>query len=195
MRDVRSLYKRSQSQACIVVSKSDSFPLCPLSPILIMTFMDRIIRCSQVVEGGRVGDLRVGSLLLADDVVLLAPSVRDPQLSLDRLAAECQAAGMRICTSKSEAMVLGRKRVVCLLWVGAEILPQVEEFKYLRVLFTSEGKMRLEIDRRVAAVSAVMHTLCRSGEDGLPVDLCSHPQLWSQAFGSDRENEIAETSC
>ena len=34
----------------------------------------------------------VGSLLFADDVVLLAPSVRDLQLSLDRFAAECEAA-------------------------------------------------------------------------------------------------------
>ena len=30
--------------------------------------------------------------------------------------------------------------------VGNEILPQVEEFKYLGVLFTSEGRMEREID-------------------------------------------------
>ncbi|KAI3369500.1 hypothetical protein L3Q82_007714 [Scortum barcoo] len=40
-----------------------------------------------------------------------------------------------------------RKRVVCPLRVGGEVLPQVEEFKYLGVLFTSEGKMEHEIDR------------------------------------------------
>ncbi|KAI3352603.1 hypothetical protein L3Q82_005544 [Scortum barcoo] len=44
-------------------------------------------------------------------------------------------------------MVLDRKRVVCPLRVGGEVLPQVEEFKYLGVLFTSEGKMEHEIDR------------------------------------------------
>ncbi|KAK0141060.1 hypothetical protein N1851_021942 [Merluccius polli] len=43
--------------------------------------------------------------------------------------------------------------------VGDEILPQVEEFKYLMVLFTSEGRMEREIDRRIGAVSAVMQTL------------------------------------
>ncbi|KAI3365325.1 hypothetical protein L3Q82_010415 [Scortum barcoo] len=49
-----------------------------------------------------------------------------------RFAAECEAAGMRISTSKSEAMVvLDRKRVACPLRVGGEVLPQVEEFKYL----------------------------------------------------------------
>ena len=63
---------------------------------------------------------------------------------------------MKISTSKSEAMVLGCKNMEFLLWVGEEILPQVEEFKYLGVLFTSEGKMEQEIDRRISPWSAMM---------------------------------------
>ena len=86
-------------------------------------------------------------------MVLLASSDRDLQLSLDRF--ECEAAGMS--TSKSESMVLNRKRVKCTLRVRDEILPQVEEFKYLGVLFTSDGRM--EQDRRIGAASAVMRTL------------------------------------
>ncbi|XP_054877826.1 uncharacterized protein LOC129352747 [Poeciliopsis prolifica] len=50
------------------------------------------------------------SLLLADDVVLLAPSGRDPQLSPERFAAECEAAGMRI--GGSDAAVWSRKRLL-----------------------------------------------------------------------------------
>ena len=119
--------------------------------------LDRISRHSQGVEGVRFGDLRIGSLLFADDVVLLASSDRDLQLSLDRFAAECEAARMRISTSKSESMVLNRKRVECTLRVGGEILPQVEEFKYLG--FTSEGRMEREIDRQIGAASSVMRTL------------------------------------
>ncbi|KAI3366640.1 hypothetical protein L3Q82_009329 [Scortum barcoo] len=72
------------------------------------------------------------------------------------LQPSVKQAGMRISTSKSEAMVLDRKRVACPLRVGGEILPQVEEFKYLGVLFTSEGKMEREIDRRIGAASAVI---------------------------------------
>ncbi|KAI3369206.1 hypothetical protein L3Q82_007445 [Scortum barcoo] len=79
-----------------------------------------------------------------------------------RFAAECEAAGMRISTSKSEAMVLDRKRVACPLRVGGEVLPQVEEFKYLGVLFTSEGKMEREIDRRIGAASTVMRSVYRT---------------------------------
>ena len=124
--------------------------------------MDRISRRSQGAEGFRFGGVGISSLLFADDVVLLAPSSGDLQLSLERFAAECEAAGMRISTSKSETMVLSRKRVGCLLRVGSEVLPQVEEFKYLGVLFTSDGRREREIDRQIGAASAVVQTLHRS---------------------------------
>ncbi|TWW77036.1 hypothetical protein D4764_12G0004260 [Takifugu flavidus] len=100
--------------------------------------------------------------ITGNDVVLLASSACDLQRSLDRFAAACKAAGRRISTSKSEAMVLNWKKVACLLRVKEDILPQVEEFKYLGVLFTSEGRMEQEIDRRIAAASAVMRTLHQS---------------------------------
>ncbi|KAI3364813.1 hypothetical protein L3Q82_000923 [Scortum barcoo] len=164
-----SVHDRSRSLVRIAGSKSDLFPVhvglrqgCPLSPVLFIIFMDRISRRSQGPEGVRFGNHRISSLLFADDVVLLASSSQDLQHVLERFAAECEAAGMRISTSKSEAMVLDRKRVACPLRVGGEVLPQVEEFKYLRVLFTSEGKMEREIDRRIGAASAVMRSVYRT---------------------------------
>ncbi|GAA6085164.1 receptor-type tyrosine-protein phosphatase F-like, partial [Tachysurus ichikawai] len=169
LRAVRSLYDRSRSLVRIAGSKSDLFPVhvglrqgCPLSPVLFITYMDRISRRSLGPEGVRFGDHRILSLLFADDVVLLASSNQDLQRALGRFAAECEAAGMRISTSKSEAMVLSRKRVACSLQVGGELLPQVEEFKYLGVSFTSEGRMEREIDRRIGVSSAVMRSIYRS---------------------------------
>ncbi|KAI3353319.1 hypothetical protein L3Q82_019273 [Scortum barcoo] len=125
LRAVRSLYDRSRSLVRIAGSKSDLFPVhvglrqgCPLSPVLFIIFMDRISRRSQGPEGVRFGNHRISSLLFADDVVLLASSSQDLQHVLERFAAaECEAAGMRISTSKSEAMVLDRKRVACPLRV------------------------------------------------------------------------------
>ncbi|KAI3351213.1 hypothetical protein L3Q82_005770 [Scortum barcoo] len=84
-------------------------------------------------------------------------------------------------------MVLDRKRVACPLRVGGEVLPQVEEFKYLGVLFTSEGKMEREIDRRIGAASADYARSVYCGPSmvnsaqllDLPVNLRSHPHLWS----------------
>ncbi|KAI3357643.1 hypothetical protein L3Q82_016052 [Scortum barcoo] len=112
LRAVRSLYDQSRSLVRIAGSKSDLFPVhvglrqgCPLSPVLFIIFMDRISRRSQGPEGVRFGNHRISSLLFADDVVLLASSSQDLQHVLERFAAECEAAGMRISTSKSEAMV------------------------------------------------------------------------------------------
>lgn len=73
--------------------------------------MNRVSRCSPGVEGIHFEDLRIGTLLLVDDVVLLASSNCDLQLSLEWCAAECEAMGTKICTSNSESMVLNRQRV------------------------------------------------------------------------------------
>ncbi|KAF7648618.1 hypothetical protein LDENG_00154150 [Lucifuga dentata] len=66
---------------------------------------------------------------------------------------------MRISTSKSEMMVLCQKKVDCSLQVRGESLPQMEEFKYLHLTLTSEGKMECEIDRWIGAASEVLWTL------------------------------------
>ncbi|TWW57994.1 hypothetical protein D4764_07G0007130 [Takifugu flavidus] len=57
---------------------------------------------------------------------------------------------------------LAWKKVECLLRVGEEVLPQVEEFKYFGILFTSESRMEREIDRRIGVASAVMRALNQS---------------------------------
>ncbi|KAK0154256.1 putative uncharacterized transposon-derived protein F52C9.6 [Merluccius polli] len=62
-----------------------------------------------VVPLFKKGDRRVCSNYRG--ITLLSLPDRYLQLSLDRFAAECEAAGMRISTSKSESMVLNRKRV------------------------------------------------------------------------------------
>lgn len=73
-------------------------------------------------------DLR---LCFADDVALWASSFCDLQHALGWFAAECEGAMMRVCTSKSEAMVLCQKTMNCPLQVGGEFLPRVKELKGL----------------------------------------------------------------
>ena len=96
----------------------------------------------------------------ADYVVVLASSVHNIQLSLDQFAVECEAAGMRMRTSKSHAMVLTLKKVDRFVWVGGEFLPQEDpKFKDRGILFTSEGKMERKILRWIEPASASMQFL------------------------------------
>ncbi|KAK3528573.1 hypothetical protein QTP70_003741 [Hemibagrus guttatus] len=117
LRAVLSLYNQSRSLVRIASCKSDLFPVhvglrqgCPLSPVLFIVFMDRISRRSQGLEGVQFGDHKISLLIFADDVVLLAPSSLNLQHALGHFAAECEAAGMRVSTSNSEAMVLDREK-------------------------------------------------------------------------------------
>ncbi|TWW57289.1 1-phosphatidylinositol 4,5-bisphosphate phosphodiesterase delta-3-A [Takifugu flavidus] len=113
-------------------------------------------------------------------LILLCPTTASPVREeraicsdmLGSIAAQGEALRSGAGTSRSidplrslggepTGMVLNRKKVECLFRVKEEILPQVEEFKYLRVLFTSEGRMEQEIDRQIGVASAVMRTLHR----------------------------------
>lgn len=62
-----------------------------------------------------------------------------------------EVSGLRISTSKYEAMVLSQKRVDCPLWVGETFPPQVEELKYI-----GPWKMEWEVDGLIVAVPAMV---------------------------------------
>ena len=76
-----------------------------------MSFMDKISKCSRGAQRFWFGDLRIASLLFADDMVLLVShldvncSSGDIQLSLEQFASKCEAMGMRVNASKSETIV------------------------------------------------------------------------------------------
>lgn len=72
------------------------------------------------------------------------------------MSIEFQAIARGIRTSKSVAVVLSRRTAFC--GSGRRFCSIVEEFKYLEVLITTEGKMELEMDQRIGA-------LVRCGEE------------------------------
>lgn len=59
----------------------------------------------------QIGGLKIGSLLFADNVVLLALSDHDLQRALGQFEAKFEEIGLTGCMSKSEAVVLCWKRV------------------------------------------------------------------------------------
>lgn len=94
---------------------------CPLSMILFLIAIDRISRCTWVAEGFCLGGFRISSLLFVDDVFLLASSGDALHHALEVFASEYETARIRMNTSKSDTMVLNRKRLVRTLdqgWVA-----------------------------------------------------------------------------
>lgn len=68
-------------------------------------------------------------------MILLASACHDYQHAQERFALSCEAAKMKVSSSKAEAMVHLQKRVDCYLQVEGQSFTQVEKCKYLRVLF------------------------------------------------------------
>ena len=88
----------------------------------------------------------------------------------------------------------------CPLQVGNESLPQVKEFKYLRVLFSSEGTMECEMGRRIGAAGAVLQTLYSTVVTKRELSQKAKRSVYRAIFvptltyGHDRKNEIADTN-
>lgn len=90
-------------------------------------------------------------------MVVLPSSSSDLQLALQRFVAKCEAAEMRINTSKSRIIVLNQKRVESSLRVWEEPLPQLEE--YLGFCSQLRKYWRLRLGNQIGVVSTVMQTL------------------------------------
>lgn len=82
-----------------------------MSLVVLITFMDRISRCSRVIDSVRFRILVILSLLFADDVVLLASLNSDLWFRLGQF--ESETPGMKIRASKSESIILSQKTMDC----------------------------------------------------------------------------------
>ncbi|VDP00690.1 unnamed protein product [Soboliphyme baturini] len=66
---------------------------------------------------------------------------------------------MRMNASKTKCLVLSRYPAHCFLQIKGEAMEQVEKFKYLGTVFTRDGKLDEEIDRRIGVASGVLSEL------------------------------------
>ena len=84
---------------------------------------------------------RISCLLYADDLILLSETRDGLQKCLDKLHEYCNEWGLTVNTNKSKVMIFnkaGRKNS-CQFKLGNEILDQVNEYKYLGVIFQNSG--------------------------------------------------------
>jgi len=74
----------------------------------------------------------------------------------------CGQAGTKISTEKTEVLCLSRRPRQCILQVSGNTLQVVETFKYLGVVFTSDGSRNKHVGTRIGKVNVVLLELCRT---------------------------------
>ena len=99
------------------------------SPILFLIYMDRIVKKSESCGGVKIGECNVQRLLFAYDLVLLDSTQNGPKQALDRFSDACSVAGMKISTTKTEAICLSRQPKQCSLQIYGVPLKQSKKIK------------------------------------------------------------------
>ena len=114
------------------------------SPFVV--YMNWIDKYTQADECATIGNCKISRLLYAEDLVLLSSTESYLQRALNSFADACDTAGMKISTAKTELLHLSRNPDQCVLQMNGATLKQVENFKYLGVAFTSDGRQDEELD-------------------------------------------------
>ena len=117
--------------------------------------MDKIERDSFSSIHVTFGESNVWRLLFADDLALLSSNKNDFQYAIDRFSDACLDAEMKISTARTEIMCMSRHPVQCSLQTNGVTLQQTENFKYLGVTFSSDGRQDNELDTRIGKASVV----------------------------------------
>ena len=129
---------------------------CVLSVLLFIVHMNGIDKCSQADECATIENCKISRLLFADDLVLLSSTESGFQRALNGFPDACNITGMKISMAKTEILHLSRNSDHCVLQVNEATLKQVEKFKYLGFVFTSDERQDEELDTRIGRASAVM---------------------------------------
>ena len=117
--------------------------------------MDKIERDSFSSIHVTFGESNVWRLLFADDLALLSSNKNDFQYAIDRFSDACLDAEMKISTARTEIMCMSRHPVQCSLQTNGVTLQQTENFKYLGVTFSSDGRQDNKLDTRIGKASVV----------------------------------------
>ena len=115
---------------------------CPLSPTLFGLFLDGLDAYLRRVVPEAGPRLRTGEcvpvLTYADDITLMGVDAGQLQRLLNAIHVYCGLVGMQLSPDKSKVMVFARPGPEACTWsCGGEPLEEVQEFKYLGLVFST----------------------------------------------------------
>ena len=137
---------------------------CPLSPVLFNIFLERIMQMSleNFQAGVSIGGREICNLRFADDIDLIADGEEELQELTTRLELTVKKFGMEINTDKSKILVNSRQPTQpCTININNTPLEQVNQFKYLGAVVTTDGDSSKELRTRLTLGVAAMASLAR----------------------------------
>ena len=157
IRLIESLYSTQKAYIRLEENMSDEVKIkrgvrqgCVLSPCLFNLYTEKIFRQIEDCKGVTIGGLNINNLRYADDIVLLADTMKDLQAILNKVNDNGKVYSMKINAHKTKLMVIGRvanNPQVSITIDGTEI-EQVAKFTYLGHSITEDRKCD-EIKRHI----------------------------------------------
>ncbi|KAG1715012.1 Multidrug resistance-associated protein 4 [Nymphon striatum] len=126
---------------------------CLMSPVLFNIYGEAMIQDAlhEMDVGVSIGGRSVKAVRFADDTALVASSVSDLQMMMDKLNASVELYGMRINEKKTKVMKITRYQYeVINITLKGRKLEQVRQYKYLGSILDDEGKCTKDVKARIA---------------------------------------------
>ena len=166
----------SRLQACVQLPNglSNPFPSriglrqgCNLSPLLFNIFINDLI--DNLSEAGmdapKLGDLDVGCLLYADDLVLMSESEEGLQKGLDVLDKFTRDWHLQVNSTKTKCLTFHRGRrsnTPASLKLGEILIQNCSTYCYLGTVFSESGSLKLAASTLSDKAKSAMFSLRKS---------------------------------
>ena len=126
-----------------------------LSPLLFITYMDRITKEANIEQEA------LNELLFADDQSQTHESKERYKKHTSSLNSTCEEYDLKISVNKTETMKVSRTPGNLNIKINDTNLKQVKELKYLGSIFTEDGRLNRKIENRTQKANNVSYQLAK----------------------------------